>query len=699
MFKTTLFAGGALFAISAPAIAQVSDADRSDTWTPQEIIVTGQRNDGYVTPDASTLRTSVPILETPQSVQVLTRQLLKDQELITLDEALQNVSGVVPSLASEALLANPIVRGFEAEIFNDGLIGYGDTAVSDPGSLWHVERVEVAKGPTSTLFGGGTGAPVGGLINQVTKTANGKQAFEFQLRGGSFETYAVAGDANVPLSDAVAVRLVGEYQSAGDYIDKVDIDRVLILPSIRIVPADGTELVAKLNYSRVKQLEYAGLPAFLKDNPAIKRDRFTGATDAPRSDIENVSIDFGVTQKLTEGITANIRARRYESDFTEYSTSPFFAFFPCSGTTCPIVNGILPAKVGEWTIDGSVTAEFKTGSIEHVLLAGAQYDATDYRAGIAFDFVNIFPFDYANPASDFSYIEPTVPAASRLANNYRTLGFYVQDQLTIADRLHILASLRYSKLRIDEVLGGAGNDETYHEVDPRIGASFDVIEGVSLFAGYATGSRLSIFFNGTNSPLPERSESAEAGVKFGLTDIGLSGTIAAYRITRTNVPTPDPTTFFTSIQTGKQRSEGVELDLIYEPSKAVSLLGSYAFTDAEVVADTVIPPGARLARVPKHRARIAARYRFLSGAVKGLELGAGMTAASRAFITLPNGLTSDSYAVFDAQASYQWGPARLGLRVDNLFNNRYFLPYQYFAQDVVRPGNPRSAYLTLNFGF
>ncbi len=699
MTKFTLLASAALIALSSPAFAQDADADRSGSWTPQEIIVTGARNDGYVTPDATTLRTPVPILETPQSVQVLTRQLLKDQELITLDEALQNVSGVVPSLASEALLANPIVRGFEAEIFNDSLIGYGDTAVSDPGSLWHVERVEVAKGPTSTLFGGGTGAPVGGLINQVTKTANGKQAFEFQLRGGSFESYAVAGDANVALSDAVSVRLVGEYQSAGDYIDKVEIDRVLLLPSIRIAPADGTEIVAKLNYSRIKQLEYAGLPAFLKDNPAIKRDRFTGATNAPRSDIENLSIDLGLTQKLTDGITANIRARRYENDFTEYAASPFFAFFPCSGTVCPVLNGILPATVGEWTVDGSITAEFNTGSIEHVLLAGAQWDQTDYRAGIAFDFASLFPFDYANPNSDFAYIEPSVPAASRLANNYRTLGFYVQDQLTIADRLHVLASLRYSRLQINEVIGGAGNDETYHEVDPRIGASFDVTEGVSLFAGYATGSRQSLFFNGTNSPLPERSESAEAGVKFGLKDIGLSGTIAAYRITRTNVPTPDPTTFFTSIQTGKQRSEGVELDLIYEPSKAFSLLGSYAYTDAKVVADTVIPKGTRLARVPEHRARIAARYRFQGGAVKGLELGAGMSAASKAFMTLPNGLTSDSYAVFDAQASYQWGPARLGLRVDNLFNNRYFLPYQYFAQDVVRPGNSRSAYLTLNFGF
>jgi iron complex outermembrane receptor protein len=695
--KSRLLFAVSLIAISAPAFAE-DDADRdAGRWTPGDIVVTGQRPDGYSAPEAATLRTPVPILETPQSIQVLTRQLLDDQEINSLDEALTNVSGVVPSLSSEALLVNPIIRGFEAEIFIDGLIGYGDTAVSDPGSLWNVERVEVAKGPTSTLYGGGIGAPVGGLINLVSKSPRDAQAINVQLRGGSYDTYAGALDANLPLSDAVAVRLVGEYQNAGDNIDKVDIDRVLLAPSIRLRPADGTEILARLTYSKVKQLEYVGLPAFLKDNPLIKRDRFTSASNAPRSTIENLNIDVGLSQRLADGITANLRVKRFENDFNEFSSSPFIAFFPCAGTTCPQLNGQLPVRLGEWTVDGSVTAEFNTGTIKHVVLAGAHWDRTNYNGATGFDFTSLTPFDYANPASDKNFI---LPALNQFLNNrYKTLAVYLQDQLTIAERVHIMASVRYSRLKLEEITGGTNND-TYHELDPRIGASIDLTEGVSLFAGYATGSRLSIFFNGGGTaPLPERSKSIEGGLKFALKDIGLSGTVAAYKITRTNVPTPDPTTFFTSIQTGKQRSQGVELDLIYEPSKAFSLLASYAYTDAEVVRDTLIPAGSVLPRVPEHRGRIAARYRFLDGSLKGLELGGGMTASGKAFMTLPNGLTSDSYAVFDAQASYDIGPARIGLRIDNLFDKAYFLPYQYFAQDVVRPGNGRSAYLTLGFSF
>lgn len=697
--KKSLYLGAcALSLLATEAVAQETQ-DKRAGWTPEsapDIIVTGTRDD-YTVTGAQTLRSPVPLFETPQSVQVLTRKLLEDQQLNSLDEALSNVSGVIPSLASEIVLANPVVRGFEAEVFTDGLIGYGDTAVSDPGSLWNVQQIEVAKGPTTVLYGGGTGAPVGGLINLVSKKPSGTEQFAFQLRAGSFDNYSVAVDADLPLGGGLSARFVAQQQTFGDNIDEVEGERILAAQSLRYNPDDATDIVARYTYSRVQQLEYAGLPAFLVGNPAVRSNRFTGATDTPQTDIENQSFDLDARQRLAPGITANVRARRYTNDFDEFSTSPFFAFFPCSGTVCPLLNGVLTASVREWTVDGSLTAEFTTGGIEHVLIGGAQWDRTNYRGGTGFDLGNPVLFDYADPASDFAFQLPDI--TTRIANRYRTFAVYAQDQVTIGARLHILASLRYSRLSLRETEGGAGNDDVFHEWNPRIGTSFDLAEGISLFAGYATGSRLSLFFNGTDAPVPERSQSVEAGVKFALAGIGLSGTIAAFQIERTNVPTPDPATFFTSIQTGKERSRGAELDLIYEPSKSLSLLASYAFTDAEVLEDTVIPQGDTLPRVPRNRGRIAARYRFSEGALQGFELGGGLTYSSRTFIALPNGQDVAGYIITDAQASYAIGGVTLGLRVDNLFNEDYFLPYQFFAQDVVRPGNPRSAFVTLGFEF
>ncbi len=666
-------------------------------WTPEEVVVTARRESPYVATDASTLRTGVPILATPQSVQVLTRELLDDQENNTLDEALGNVSGVIPSLAAEALLANPIVRGFESEIFVDGLIGYGDTAVGGPGSLWNVERVEVAKGPTSTLFGGGIGAPVGGLINLVSKTPQRASFTKLRVRGGSFNTYAGAIDANLPRSDSLGVRLVGEYQNAEDNIDAVTIERLLLAPSLRWQPRAGTELRGRVTYSRVEQLEYVGLPAFLKDEPLIDPERFTSSTSAPRSRVENLNLDLGLTQRFTPTMNGTLRVKRFSNSFDEYSTSPFLALFPCAGTVCPQLQGTLPVDVDEWTVDASLSAQISGGSVSHTLLAGVQWDRVDYDGATGFDFENIRLFDYADRAADLPFAIPPIDTVVR--NRYETVAAYMQDQIAIGERLHLLASVRFSRLRLQEIEGGASNDETYSEIDPRIGVSYGLTEGLSVFAGYATGSRLSIFFNGANSPKPERSRSAEAGIKFALLSFGLTGTIAAYQSTRTNVPTPDPTTFFTSIQTGEQRARGAELDVIYEPTRAFSLLASYGYTDADVRRDTVVPVGSRLPRVPTNRGRLATRYRFLGGSLSGLELGAGVMASSAAVMTLPNALQSDAYTVFDAQASYDFGSLELGLRLDNLFDRKYFLPYQYFTQDAVRPGNRRSAFLTISIDF
>lgn len=694
--------------LSHPALAQQETPPSTGGWTPEDtIVVTGEQAD-YAAEQASVTRTPVPLIEVPQSVQVVTRELIEDQEINTLDEALRNVSGITPSLPSELVLANPVIRGFEGEIFTDGLIGYGDTAVIDPGSLWNVERVEVAKGPTATLFGGSTGAPVGGLINLVSKTAGPDTSYAFRLRGGSFDEYSAAVDANVALSDTLAVRLVGERQQAGDFIDEVEIERTLLSPSIRIAPGEGTELIGRFTYTRIAQLEYAGLPAQFQDDPRVERDRFTGATDAPDTVVENLTAQVELNQRLADGITLSLRGRRYENDFREFASSQFLAFYPCGAasglndTSCPQIRGQLPAKIDEWTADGAITAEFATGAIEHVLLAGAQWDEAFYDAATGFALFDPVPFDYADPASDFTFF-PVPPLNNFVTNEYRTFAVYLQDQISIADRLHVLASIRYSRLGIKELQGGAGNNETYHEWDPRVGVSFELVEGVNLFAGYATGSRLSIFFSRDEPPVPERSKSYEVGVKFGLSDIGLTGTLAAYRLERTNVPTANPQTFFTTEQIGEQRSEGIEADLIYEPSRAFSLLASYAYTDARVVEGTIAPAfagaepialaGQRLPRVADHRGRLAARYRFAGG----LEIGAGVTAASGAVMTLPNGLETDGYVVADAQASYTVDGVRIGLRVDNLFNERYFLPYQYFAQDVVRPGNPRSAFVTVGF--
>lgn len=698
MYRSILLATAASLTLLSPAQAQDTTSEDDPTWRQDTIIVTGQQG-AYSAETAGVARTSTPLSEIPQSIQVITPTLLKEQEASTLSEALLNVSGVVPSQPSELVLANPVVRGFEAEIYVDGLIGYGDTAVIDPASLVTVERIEVAKGPTSVLFGGGTGAPVGGLINVVTKTPQAEAFTRVGLRAGSFAALAPNIDINLPIGERAGFRLPAEYVSSEDFIDEVEIERITLAPSFGFAPTDQTDVLVRLGYNRVEQLEYAGLPSEVADLPGVDPLQFTGAADAPNTEIENLTVHGTVEHRFSEALSGTFQLRRFESSFREFSTSPFLAFFPITGTGAPIVKGQLPVDTIEWTADASLTAELETGAISHTILAGVTWDDTNYQGGTGFDFTPIGVYDYVTETPELNF-GAVPPVTNSLESDYKTLALYAQNQMSFGERFHVLLGGRYSQYELTEIEGGQGTDETFDQFDPRIGATFEVTDSVSLFAGWATGSRLSLFFASADGSPPEleTSESFEAGLKFNAEAFGLSGTIAGFQITRENVPTPDPSTFITSIQTGEQESSGVELDLVWEPTSQVSVLISTAFTDSEVTLDTSIPVGDAIPRVPDQSGRIAARYRF-DGALEGLGAGLGLTWASEADITLPNSFQSDDYAVFDAQVSYEWNRYRLGLNVQNLTDEEYFLPYQYFAQAVVRPGAPLSAFVTLSADF
>ncbi len=208
-------------------------------------------------------RTDTPLIEVAQSVQVIPRNLIQEQDARTLADALVNVSGVVPTKPEEALLIAPIIRGFPAETYLDGLpIFGGNQQAFNPASLVGVERIEVLKGPSSSLYGGGLGSPLGGLVNIESERPDTEDSSGYiATRTGSFSTVNPYGDYNLSLGDKVAVRLAGEYQHNDSWIDKVHGERLFFQPSILFKIDPQTELLISGQYNQTRQLEYSGLPA------------------------------------------------------------------------------------------------------------------------------------------------------------------------------------------------------------------------------------------------------------------------------------------------------------------------------------------------------------------------------------------------------------------------------------------------------
>lgn len=681
------------------ARAQSAQADAPQSWV-SEIVVTGARKQDAAPDAASATRTDTPLTQIPQSVEVITRTLMDEQDTRTLADALVNVSGIVPTKPQEGLLIAPIIRGFPAEVYVDGLpIFGGNQQAFDPTSLVGVERVEVLKGPSSSLYGGGLGSPLGGLINIVSERPDDKLDGVVAMRAGSFSAWNPYADLNVPLASGVAARVVAEYQSDKSWIDLVEGERWSVKPSLLFQIDPTTDLLLQGQFNRRSQLEYSGLPATQALAGQLDRDAFPGApVGQPHTvtDIQMGTADF--RHAFTDKLRLTVSGRYYNSRVTEDGSFIYPALYPpdpATPTTYPILPLNMLTTTKEGTFDANLSAKVDALGGRHEFLAGVDYDATRFVSGMAFYGVSAGEIDLAHPIYDLAF-GSIMPLNLTQTDRYQTIAVYLQDQATYG-RLHLTGSLRETELRFDEK--EQDTDRNYHHVSPRVGATLDVAPGVALYASYETAFRAPFGYIGLVSPKPETSTNYEGGLKLAPTKLGLSGTFAAFQQTHDNVATPIPNDLFYSEQTGRQRARGVEADLIWEPARAFSLLMNYAYTEAQVTRDNSIPIGDELPRVPKQSGRIAARYRVLGGLPRGLSFGAGVSAFNARQLTLPNTVSVPGYAAVDAQAAYDFERFTVEVSAVNLTGRRAFDPYEYFGFPVVMPNQPRSAYVTLKARF
>jgi len=655
----------------------------------------------YATQSAmSATKTETPLIEIPQSIQVIPRSLIDEQDRRTLADTLVNVSGVMATKSQEVLFTTPVIRGFPADIYFDGLPAFGTTASADPTSLIGTERIEVLKGPTSTLYGGGVGAPLGGLINVVSKSPEAEPINLVGVRTGSYSALSTFADVNVPLSEKIRARISGEYQKEGSWIDHVKGRQYSVQPSISFQLSPKTQLLLRGKFDKRSQREYSGLPALQALSGDLDSDVYPGATwGQPLTTIKNQLISAELQHSFRDDIKFTLTAHHFNSKSRDYGSFIYPEVAgpnPRTPTVYPIFGLYLPATLKETTIDANLSSTFDILGGNHQVLGGISYDSTKLDSAIS-DAIPLGELDLADPHYRIDYGSAPIPTYSQ-TNRYQTTALYLQDQATYG-RLHILGSLRLTSLRLRQKQQNV--NALYHRLTPRLGITYDLTDSLSVYASYGTGFRGPINFLGLDTPKPETSRNIEVGAKFSADDLGLSGTVALFNQTRKNVATadPDPSHIGYSIQTGQQRARGLEADLLWEPDDAFSILFNYAYTQAEVTKDTSIPTGNRLPRVPKHSVRLAARYRITDGIAKGLSFGAGITAVSARETTLPNSAKVPGYALIDAQASYSFDKYTVSLSAVNLTNRKVYDTYQYLASPVVIPVQPRSAYLTLTAQF
>ena len=709
----------------APLISQASNetepSDADEDSGLLRITVTGESaGSDYFVPNSGTgTRTDTPLLDIPASVQVIPQEVLEDQQVIRLDDALRNVSGVVPDNTEGAGLQFGL-RGFAgASILRDGLSLSGSNTnrgiIAVP-ELANIEQIEVLKGPASILYGE---IQPGGVINLVTERPTEEPLYELTLQGGRDGLFRPQIDISDRLTADGNVRyrlnaLVQRQEGFRDFDQQIE--REFIAPVITWDISDRTSLTFDLEYFQDERPSDSGLVAFGNGIIDIPYSRILGEPD------DVIERDFfSVGYDLDHAFNDNWRLRnafRYSSQ--DYSSNTFLAptatplFFNEATGDLNRINSATEWYQDTYGVQTDVVGTFETGSIGHTLVAGVDlaWSRSDIRARVSNPFIpaGLFGLNVFNPIYGLATRLPfeQLPLVARFEDiSTSRWGLFLQDQIDISDNLILVAGVRYDAVSQDAstttIFGATNSSQDVDAFTPRVGIVYQPIPQLSLYGSYSRSFTPSAATDIAGNLLePEEGEGFEVGLKAELFDQRLIATLAYFDITRQNVATADPNALLgvlAFLATGEQRSQGIELDIAGEILPGWNVIANYAYTDARITQDNTFPAGNGLTGIPENSASLWTTYTLQTGDWAGLGFGVGVNYVGDRPGDLNNSFRLGDYWVTNAAIFYEQDDFGLSLYFNNLFDTNYVQGIPVSRLRGIEPGEPFTVTGSITFRF
>ena len=627
----------------------------------------------------SATKTETALGDVPQSVAVISREVIDDLGMQSMADVVRYVPGVAMG-QGEGHRDAPTLRGNSstADFFVDGV----RDDVQYYRDLYNAERIEVLKGPNAMIFGRGGG---GGVINRVTKSADGATRAEASFETGSFDHYRVEGDGGTALSDTVAVRLNTVFENSGSFRDYFNVERYGINPSLRYQPSDATAVMLSYEYFDDSRTVDRGIPSQNGRPTAAGRSTFFGNPDLSTAATEVHLASATIKHQFNEALS--LRNHTLFGAYDKYYQNVFArnAVNAAGNLNLEAYNaGTARENLFNQT---DLTWKIATGPVAHTLLVGLEVGrqwTDNFRNNSAFNPV----VSAANPVN-FAPVAFNVPNQNnRVAVD--VAAFYLQDQIALLPQLDLIAGLRYDRFGVDfdNALNGLDFGRKDGLVSPRAGLVYRPREDFSVYASYSvsylpsSGDQFAALDASSQALKPERFENFEIGAKWEIAP-ALAATLALYQLDRTNTRAPGPTAG-TIVLTGSQRSRGVELDVSGQINDAWQVLAGYAYQDAEITGTTsAAPVGRRIALVAKHGLSLWNKVRItpMWGA------GVGVIHQDDSFASISNAVTLPSFTRIDAALFVTLGERVEGqINVENLFDQKYFATAH--NDNNITPGAP-----------
>jgi len=663
---------------------------------------TGEADRGYKV-EATTTGSRMPVSwrELPQTINVVTRELIEDRGADDLGEAVEVVPGVSRRNGFGNTFDEFAIRGFTfRNMFKNGMRQVRDNGFN---SLENVERVEVLKGPSSIMFGR---LEPGGVINIITERPQRAFGHEIGAEYDSFGGYRAFVDSTGPVTEGggVRYRINASYQDGDYFPDFYEQERIFVAPTVAFDLGPDTELRFEAEHLEDERPFWRGQVA-VGDRPAdIPPERWLGEPwDESETEVQSYALHF--EHRFSEEWRLRQATRYMETDV--FNLAARSDGLRGDGRTLDRILFNTDTEKSNLVTQTDLSGAFDTGPVEHRFVVGADYIREEndvFGAGLRDPSFAIDIFDPVHDVpkpsvSDLNVFNPgTVSEADEFgifANNLMSYG-----------RLKLMLGARFDHTDISP-----GNDAPPIEddvVNPRVGAIYDLFDGQSLFASY-TESFVPFEFTAFGRtedggiPDPEEGRQFEFGLKSEWLDGRLDTTLSLFHIEKDNVAQftgatlPSDPNIFIVEEIGTIESQGVELEGSGRITDNLQIHFGYAFIDAEVTEDNdPANIGNRQTDTPEHAFNAWLNYSF-AGSLDGLSLGGGVVAKSDRAGDSNNTFKLPGFARFDAKVGYRWRNLDFQVNVFNVFDKEYVRSGN--RRDRFTPGEPRHVSLQVSARF
>jgi iron complex outermembrane receptor protein len=646
---------------AAPLPAQPPSAARETAYSAVKGYVAGR--------SATGTKTDTPIREIPQSITVVTTDRMQDQGITTVQEALRYIPGVTadpygPDSRNDAVL----VRGASPEWYLDGMRVINSWWNGQRVDPYMLSRVEVLRGPSSVLYGSTTTA---GLINMISKLPQERELHEIGIQYGSFNRKQIQTDhsGKITADGQWLYRFVGIWRGSDMQTDFVPDDRIVAMPALTWRPTKDTDWTVIATYQKDRTgsstafLPHSGT-IFANPNGKIPVNRFTSEPGFDRYQTETKSVASIFEHRFGDMLKIRQSTRYSHVDGVYNTLYPDNYSNPTNPYVDPAMRSVFRYAQGSQTSRDTLTSDtnaelkFETGALKHKVLAGVDFRGMKETGSVGYSYITT-PFDLYSPT--YTGIVPPTQAPIPALNQQQT-GVYVQDQLRFGPWIAVLG-LRHDKVRNDQEGSPLQQDSA---TSGRAGLMYELPFGLTPYVTYAQSFN-PIFgaFTCAGFCKPQRGELYESGFKYKASrDLVING--ALFDITEKNRLAADPNNPLLSIQTGKVRIRGAELELLATVFNDLDLIGAYTYLDTEVLSGS--NAGKRIETVPMHQASLWAKYRFALWGIPGFSVGAGVRYIGPSWDGTDT-IETPGYVLYDAMLAYENANWRFQISGANLADN------------------------------